>query len=81
MFIQLVAAAALTLATPTPADTPEPEPTTYYQLPAEDAADPVADCLLALGWSGRAGDGMAAIYAPTPVIRSCGGVPSGWESV
>lgn len=71
-----VAAAAVALA-PAVDYTQDPEPQTYYLIPGGDGneADPVAGCLLRLGWHGRADDGLAAIYAPTAVIRNCGGEP------
>lgn len=50
-----------------------PWPRTFYLLPDEDGDDPVADCLLDLGWIGKPDDAMEAIYAPTIVIRQCGG--------
>lgn len=53
--------------------TPEPVPSTYYLLADDDSIDAVAQCLTDLGWSGIAGDGRSAIYAPTVVIRDCGG--------
>lgn len=44
-----------------------------YELASDDAADPVADCLLDRGYRGLAGDGLEAIYAPRDVIEACAG--------
>lgn len=53
------------------------DPDTFYRVAGEgDVPDLVADCLTALGWSGKDDDGMAAIYAPTVVIKDCGGTVS-----
>jgi hypothetical protein len=49
------------------------DPDTFYLVLNEDAPDAVADCLTELGWRGKFDDGMPAIYAPTVVIRDCGG--------
>lgn len=78
----LAALAAATIITAPAGDyIPNTDPTTYYLLPSDDVMDPVAQCLIALGWHGHQGDRMAAIYAPTVVIWHCGGVVSGQPSV
>lgn len=72
------ALAGLTLTAAALTGTYDPgEPSTYYLLPSDDAMDPVAQCLVGLGWHGIPGDGMPAIYAPTTAIRACGGRVSG----
>lgn len=51
-------------------------PSTFYRLAGDgDSPDPVAECLSRLGWVGK-DDGMPAIYAPTVVIKDCGGTVS-----
>lgn len=66
MLSTLLAVAALL--TSGPAD-----PTTYYLVPDTDQGAAVASCLTGYGWHGIQGDRMDAIYAPTAVIRTCGG--------
>jgi len=46
-----------------------------YYLADDDAVDPIAQCLLRLGYRGIAGDGDSVIYASTEAIEGCSPEP------
>ena len=42
-----------------------------YELYSDERYDPIAECLITLGWRGLAGDGVPRIFAPWQDIEWC----------